>query len=287
MKPISFNNMEEINLIGWDIFKDTPTEKVYHKNSLEKRLQIFENYTLEENLKNGKLYGLTIGRMNQPFLHYPDKKSKIYLIENYKNGKKIGTSQEFYDDGSRIKQEWENDQLNGKWETWYANGQKEKESNSVAGKLEGKQYEWYENGQLKLEEKFVSGIQTGESSKYLESGQLKRKKTYQKGKIEGIVYELWENNGKVFEGGVYSKTTFRNNTPHGKETVFYPNGKKMREGFYQNGKKQGERIWWNSNGSISIKEYYENGEIDGERFLYDEKGKLENIQKFSNGERIS
>ncbi len=54
-----------------------------------------------------------------------------------------------------------------------------------------------------------------------------------------------------------------------------------------NGKENGERIWYNSNRTESIREYYNNGELEGKRFLYDENGNLESTQEYSNGERIS
>ncbi len=140
---------------------------------------------------------------------------------------------------------------------------------------------------MKLKEKFINGLQVGESEKYLENGKLKRKKFYKNGKIEGLVYELWDFKGKVVDGGIYSETEYVEDIPNGKETVFYPTGNKMRGGIVVNGKENGERIWYNSNGTKSIRKYYNNGELEGERFLYDENGNLENIQEYSNGERIS
>ncbi|HAS46588.1 MAG TPA: hypothetical protein DCS93_39260 [Microscillaceae bacterium] len=287
MKPINKEELEEINLEGWNLIKDTSTDKVYRKANREKRLEVFENYTLEKNFKDEKLNGVTVGRMNKPFLHYPNYKSKIYLIERYHEGNQEGLSQSFYEDGASVQQEWKNDHLHGKWEAWLGNGQKEKEKYYINGELSGEQYEWYENGQLKLKENFLDGVQVGESVKYLNNGRLKRKKFYKNGKVEGVVYELWDYRGKVVDGGVYSETEYQNDIPHGKEVVYYPDKAKMREGYFQNGKEEGERIWWNKNGIILIKENYKNGELEGERYIYDELGKLESVQRYEKGERIS
>ena len=287
MNPTHILEIEELNLEGWTLKEETLTLRVYQKDGINKKLQIFDNYTLEENYKGEKLNGRLVGRMKNLFPHYPNYESNIYLIESYKKGLKEGVSENFYDDGSKTRQEWKNDQLNGKWEQWFGNGQKEKEKNYINGNLNGEQFEWYENGQLKLKENFVNGIQVGESVKYLENGKLKRKKFYKNGKIEGLVYELWDFKGKVVDGGVFSETEYVEGIPNGKETVFYPNGNKMREGMLVNGTEDGERIWYNSNGTYSIKESFRNGELEGERFLYDENGNLESTQEYSKGERIS
>ncbi len=287
MKPKYMLEIEELNLDGWTLSEETSTFRVYHKDGIDKKLHIFDNYTLEENYKGEKLNGCLIGRMKKPFLHYPNYESKIYLIENYKCGLKEGVSENFYDDGSKTRQEWRNDQLNGKWKEWFGNGQKAKENNYTNGTLNGEQCEWYENGQLKLKENFVNGIQTGESIKYLEDGKLKRKKFYKNGKIEGLVYELWDFKGKVVHNGVYSETEYVEDIPNGKKTVFYPNGNKMREVMVAKGKENGEQIWYNINGTKSIIEYYNNGKLEGERLLYDENGNLKSTQEYSNGERIS
>ncbi|UZR96347.1 toxin-antitoxin system YwqK family antitoxin [Chondrinema litorale] len=287
MKSINKAEIEKIDIEGWKLLRDTPTEKVYLKDNIEKRLQYFDRYSIEEHFRNDKLHGITIGRMNQAFLHYPNEKSTIYLVEYYENGKRTGHQFNFYDDGSREESNWQENKLHGILVSWYGNGQKEKEQNYIKGKLDGKQMKWYENGQLKVLENFAKGIPTGESLKYLENGMLKRKQLYKSGRIEGLVYELWDYKGRVIDGGMYSETEYEKNIPHGKETVYYPNKVKMREGINQHGKEQGERIWWTQNGIISIKEYFNNGGLDGERYLYDEQGELESIQKYSNGERIS
>ncbi|MEP3374369.1 MAG: toxin-antitoxin system YwqK family antitoxin [Maribacter dokdonensis] len=287
MKPTYISEIEELHLEGWTLKEETSTFRVYQKYGISKKLLIFDNYILEENYKGDELYGSLVGRMKKPFLHYPNYQSNIYLIESYKKGLKEGVSESFYDDGSKTRQEWEKDQLNGKWEEWFSNGQKKKEQNYTKGILNGEQCEWYENGQLKLKENFVNGVQVGESLKYLENGKLKRKKFYKNGKIEGLVYELWDFKGKVVDGGVYSETEYVKDIPNGKETVFYPNGNKIREGIILKGEENGERIWYHSNGTKSIIEYYDKEELEGKRYLYDENGNLESTQEYSNGERIS
>ena len=287
MKPINITELEEINLEGWELIEDAPTEKVYQKDDIQKLVEFSNNYIVEENYKNDKLHGLTIGRMNQPFLHYPDKKSRIYLLEQYENGDRTGTHFNFYDDGSRDESNWLENQLHGNSDSWYSNGQKEKERYYLKGNLEGKQMEWYENGQPKVIEEYKAGILTGENLKYLENGMLKRRKFYKNGKIEGLVYELWDYKGKLIDGGLYNETEYKNDLPHGKETVYFPNKVKMCEGINKNGKEHGERIWWNENGIISIKEYFVDGELEGERYLYNDQGELESIQKYSNGDLIS
>ena len=277
---------ENIDTSDWILIEEKPNLKKYQKENAEKRIQIFENYTIEENYLDNQLNGLTIGRMNKPFFHFPNKMSKIYLLENYENGVQESSSFNFYDDGSWTEIHYKNGEPHGKYIVYFGNGQKEKERNNNFGKLDGIQYEWYENGQLKIQENFKNGILEGESLKYLENGLLKRRKIYKDGKIDGLLYELWDFQGNPVEGGIYSETEYENDIPNGKETVYFANGKIMREGYNGNGKEEGERIWYNQNSTISIKEHFVNGKLNGKRFLYDKQGNLESIQKYLNDERI-
>lgn len=279
-------NNENIDISDWTLVEEKPNLKKYQKENTEKRIQIFENYTIEENCINDHLHGLIIGRMNKPFIHFPNKMSKIYLLENYENGVLEGASFNFYDDGSWSEIHFKNGEPHGKYIIYFGNGKKEKEYNNTVGELNGIQYEWYENGQLKLQEYYKNGILEGESLKYLENGLLKRKKNYKNGKIENLVYELWDYKGNTIENGIYSETEYENDIPHGKETVYFANGNIMREGYNKYAKEEGERIWYNQNSTISIKEIFTNGKLNGERFLYDEQGNLESIQKYKNDERI-
>ncbi|MEM6724620.1 MAG: toxin-antitoxin system YwqK family antitoxin [Bacteroidota bacterium] len=294
MKPTPLSTLETIHLDGWELIKESPSANIYRtclpsreEEDIQKHLSIFENYSLEQHYKNNQLHGLSIGRMNQAFFHFPDYQSKIYLIERYHQGKLEGTSEHYYKDGTRVHQKWKSDQLHGKTMAWFPNGQKEKEQHFTNGKKDGQQFQWYDNGQLKLAENFKAGKPSGESHKYLANGLLKRKKAYKNGKIQGIVYELWDYNGQPVEGGIYSETEYKNDLPHGKEIVYFSDHTKMREGSHVNGLVEGEKIWWNQNGTISIKEYYKNGELEGQRLLYDENGDLENVQHYENGARIS
>lgn len=277
---------ENIDVSDWTLIEEKPNLKKYQKEGIEKQIQIFKNYTIEENYTNNQLHGLTVGRMNKPFLHFPNKMSKIYLVENYENGILEGATFNYYEDGSWTETHFKNGEPHGKFITYFGNGQKEKESNNHFGELNGIHYEWYKNGRLKIQENYKNGIFEGESLKYLENGLLKRSNNYKNGKINGLVYELWDFRGNTVEGGIYSETEYKNNIPHGKETVYFANKKIMREGHNKNGKEEGERIWYNENNTISMKENFVNGKLNGTRFLYDEQGNLESTQKYKDDERI-
>ncbi|PID35740.1 MAG: hypothetical protein CR993_08280 [Rhodobacterales bacterium] len=277
---------ENIDISDWILIEEKPELKRYQKDNAEKRIRIFETYTIEENYIDNQLNGLTVGRMNKPFPHFPNKMSKVYLIETYENGVQENTSFNYYDDGSWAEIHFKNGEPHGKYIAYFGNGQKEKERNNNNGELDGIQYEWFENGQLKIQENYKNGILEGESLQYLENGLLKQKKHYKNGIIEGVVYTLWDYKGSPVEGGVYSETEYKNDIPHGRETVFFANGNVMREGYYKNAKEEGERVWYNANGTLSMKENFVNGKLNGERFLYDAQGNLESIQKYINDERI-
>ena len=122
MKPDYIAEIEDLDLERWRLIEDSSTFRVYQKDGIEKQLQIYENYSVEENYKDGKLHGPLIGRMKEAFQHFPDYESKIYLIEHYVEDRREGVFEDFSSDCSRIRQEWKNDQLNGKCEAWFGNG---------------------------------------------------------------------------------------------------------------------------------------------------------------------
>ena len=43
--------LEEINLEGWNLMEDTPNQKVYQKEDIQKRIPFFENYSVEAHYK--------------------------------------------------------------------------------------------------------------------------------------------------------------------------------------------------------------------------------------------
>ena len=101
MSAIDISAFEQLDLADWTLVKEETNLKVYQQGSMEKRLQYYEIYSLEAHFSQEKAHGITIGRMNAPFFHYPDRQSKIYLIEHYVEGKQEGISLSFYEDGAK------------------------------------------------------------------------------------------------------------------------------------------------------------------------------------------
>lgn len=272
------NTPENINLDGWTLTADT-NPKTYTKDGVEKHITNFDNYNLEEHFKNGKLHGMTVGRMHEPFMHYPNKTSRIYLIEHYKNDELSGVAQDFSDDGSRSESHYKNGVFHGNCKLWFGNGNLEKSEHYVNGKKHGKQQKWFENGLLALEEHYKMGLEEGTFLKYEPNGLLKRKKHYINGNIEGLVFERWQS-------GEYSETTYKNNLPNGIENTYYANKTLMRTGELVNGNREGKWLWYHENGNSSIEEHYLNDKLDGKRLLFDEKGAIEATQVYKNNECI-
>ena len=94
---------------------------------------------------------------------------------DFKNGKREGTSREYYEDGT-LKTEWS-----------YADG-----------KLNGISKAYYLNGILRTEENYVDGIKSGVTRIYYENGVIWLECTYENGEQEGC--SEYDKEGRLKSG---------------------------------------------------------------------------------------
>jgi len=124
--------------------------------------------------------------------------------------------------------------LNGKregiWSEFHPNGLLKTATSYVNGTKEGLFIELNQSGQLTKRYFYHNNIRHGEYREFIYST-LKEERTYNMGKLEGLV------------------------------KIYYDGGKIMEEGAYVNGLRDGVSKWYDQNGNVTITYEYKNGEL--------------------------
>jgi antitoxin component YwqK of YwqJK toxin-antitoxin module len=229
----------------------------------------------------------------------------ITLIE-YKRG--------FVIDRVKINRRDHNNLKQGKWYTFYGNGNIHVEGTYQDDLKEGYFKEYAENGDLVSVDKYVKDIKQAEAqeirkldiqNEYYPGGKIKSSGTYRDGTPEGI-YREYDTVGKITRSLVYDKGTVtgegivkEDGSRDGHWLDLYPDGKIKAEGDYKDGKQVGEwkfyypdrkleqvgRFtsagklhgtwkWYYDSGQLMREEEYDNGLKDGMHTEYDENGKI-------------
>ena len=130
------------------------------------------------------------------------------VIESYTRRKsdfaKHGIFSRFTSDGKLAeKSEYVNNELHGKQEFFYPNGQVLEMVHYKNGKHDGVFKSFFENGKVEQEGIYVDGALNGEFKGYYDSGQLKEVLTYKDNQEFGAFIEYHEN-GKLRTEGSYN-----------------------------------------------------------------------------------
>ncbi len=123
--------------------------------------------------------------------------------ENYKNGKKHGLFESFFESG-QVKQKFQYKQnmRSGLCETYYENGKLKERENYKDDKLNGISEEFWENGKLKFKNNFINDFLDGLYEVFDEKGTLRSKRFYKMGKKDGLSEQYYEN-GNLWNKGFY------------------------------------------------------------------------------------
>tara|TARA_Y100000590_G_scaffold460513_1_gene619971 strand:- start:44 stop:595 length:552 start_codon:yes stop_codon:yes gene_type:complete len=123
----------------------------------------------------------------------------LYLvIENIKNGKLEGLTEGFNEDGlCTSKVRYKNGKVEGLYESFHRNGQLEYRKSYKNGKTEGLGESFYESGQLRYFYSHKNGKLNGPSRSFNEDGLCTSKARYK----NGFLKELWvRGRGKIKPG---------------------------------------------------------------------------------------
>ena len=203
-------------------------------------------------------------------------------------------------------------QLEGKYTSFFLNGSKKSEGNYVDNQPSGLWQYFFENGKPKMSGQFVDGKNTGiwtyffeqggkrsegllednlkqeEWVYYFENGKIKSRGNFENDVRQGIwnyFYEDGELKAQAFfkEGvGTYTefyasgKLKMQGLNKNGKSdslwTYYFESGEKLAGGYYKNGLKTGPWKYYYKNGLISSEGGYDEGNAIGNWIYYYETG---------------
>jgi len=174
----------------------------------------------------------------------------------------------------RSKGKLKNGKMDGKWISWYKNGQKEMEGNVNSVLSEGTFIYWHKEGEKWKEENITNGGKDNKitywingnksEEKYFEGDTLVKRHTWRENgnKWKQLNFKNGERHGKRItwnKDGFKSEENYKNGFREGKTTAWYPNGQIFLERNYTNNTQEGKETYWHENGSIKSEKYFKNG----------------------------
>jgi uncharacterized protein len=277
--------------------------------------------TVKENFRNDVKEGITR-------YYYPGGKLKMEVP--FINGMEQGFGREYGTDGNiitlieykrgfvierlKINRRDKNNLKQGKWFTFWDNGNIRVEGTYKDDRKDGYFKEYAENGDLLTVSKYINDVKQENAeeitkldirNEYYPDGKIRASATYrddvpegirreynEEGRIvksflykdgivlgEGIIKEDGTRDGhwKEFyaDGTLRSEGDYKEGKPAGDWKYFYPNGKLEQAGRYTStGKFQGSWKWYFDTGQLMLEEEYAGGVKDGIHTEYDENGKI-------------
>ena len=172
----------------------------YYPNNLIYRIDYFNNgvkdgisiqfdrkgkISLVENFKNGLAHGQVI--LYSQFNETPQSETE------YAFGKKNGLYRQYYDNGKIQEESWFKDDLKNGISKWNnKNGQRIAEYKYKFGNFDGLQKTFFENDSLQSSNNYIDNILSGESKEYYRNGKVKISGNYVNGEKDGIWTEYNE-----------------------------------------------------------------------------------------------
>ena len=130
------------------------------------------------------------GNVKEEYHYFRDIEGKVVKHGYYKEYDKDGTLRV---DGTYFE---DKEKYNGKWVSYYEDGQIEWERNYKDGKYDGKWVKYYSDGQIKYEKNYKDGIEDGKWVGYYSDGQIEREENYKDGKLDGK-YVKYDEEGNI------------------------------------------------------------------------------------------
>jgi len=201
-----------------------------------------------------------------------------------------GKYMSYYQNGN-IKSEgfYQNNDPIGYWNYYYEGGKLKMRGQLKGNSNFGMWKYYYENGQLSMEGNIYNGKREEEWRFYFESGAKKSRGDFKNGEKTGIWNHFYED-GILKAQAFYEKTIgfYKEFYENGNVKVqgyningksdstwvyFYEDGVKQAEGEFNEGLRHGLWSYYYTNSHISASGYYDNGEKNGQWTYYHENGK--------------
>jgi antitoxin component YwqK of YwqJK toxin-antitoxin module len=281
---------------------------VYYKNGKKNGIKTtyLEQEIVKETFKNDIKEGFTR-------YYYPTGKIKMEIP--FVNGMEQGVAREYSQDGDiitlieykhgfvidrlKINRRDHNNLKQGKWYTFYENGNVHVEGNYQDDMKDGYFKVYAENGDLISLDKYVKDVKQPEAqevrkldvkSEYYPDGKVKASGTFHDGIPEGI-YREYSHDGQITHSLIYNMGTIigegivkedGNRDGHWKD--LYPDGKLKAEGDYKDGLQVGEWKFYYPGGKLEqFGKYTTTGKLNGTWKWYYDSGQIKREEEYNNG----
>jgi antitoxin component YwqK of YwqJK toxin-antitoxin module len=170
--------------------------------------------------------------------------------------------------------------VDGEYEAWYDDGQREYIGLVKNDKEDGKWTYWFDNGKKRFEGTYKNGLSHGEWIYWYDDGSKWYSVLFKKGKEEG----KYEQFSEGIETTVIVDGQYKNGKKDGMWTHYYENEQKSYEVFFINGKEDGKKTWWYNSGDLEKEQIYDKGKLSGKYVTYYRNGGVRSRGKMLNGE---
>lgn len=202
-----------------------------------------------------------------------------YIVADFKDGLPDGKWETYRYNKLYEKRNYKKGRLDGKVLTYGSDGKTViTESNATEGKRNGRYTTYYSNGQLSREQEYKDGKEHGYLRTYEQDGSIKWDCYYEDGKMHGQQTQLFISNMH----GYYVKTSnYEHGLLVGDYSEVYQNGEIKEKGQYdKNGKKTGVWEKREEDGLIIDQSEYKNGERNGKRKSFFNDNTVSKIQTY-------
>ena len=206
------------------------------------------------------------------------KLSKPY--NKRKGNKQNGTYEEWNDlDVLTTRRHYKNGRMDGVQETFWSGGEPMLRETCKDGITTGKYTTWYANGQVQRDYNYdENGLTSGEQKEYNADGSLAYRCNYVRGKKDGLE-ERWNTQGQLI-----GRTGYKDGKRHGTQETWNDYGQPQSYIEYKEGKREGLNKIWHWNGVLAREAHYHDDIVTGEQKTWYESGNLNKVVHFdSNG----
>lgn len=150
------------------------------------------------------------------------------MIGHFKEGKKHGQFEQWYDDGETRHREliatFDQDKYVNDYKEWYENGKKSIVGYYIGGKEQGRYTEWHESGKKALRAKYINGKPDGWYREWHDNGKKALKIKFEDGKVNGKWTQWYRNGNKEM------RLKYINGIPRGRAKFWFEDGTLRGEG---------------------------------------------------------
>jgi antitoxin component YwqK of YwqJK toxin-antitoxin module len=221
-------------------------------------------------------------------------------VQNFKADWRQGKYQTFYINGQVYEDgQYINGEQEGKWMYYYSDGTVLRESYYKDGYPDSVWKDYHINGKLSSQVSYVEGKVNGEQVLYYEAGQVSARYTYVDSELEGPA-TFYSPEGEVmyilnYKGNILISVSYLQQDGkkapeivlgHDRKTITtnYKNGKKSCEFSVNRGFLDGTRTTWYPNGQVMSKEEFKGGIQEGLEERFFANGKVKSNENYLYGD---